>query len=159
MSSSIDSSLTVIGREITIYGGFLILIVGVLGQLTNIIVFLSLQTFRQNSCAFYLIIMSIVNIGQLLLGLFTRILIAGFGIDWTLTSLVYCKFRIPFLQLCSLMSYTCLCLATIDQYFATCTRRRWQQWSSIKTAHRLTIISTIIICIILFPYPIYGLSG
>jgi hypothetical protein len=127
MSSSIDSSLTVIGREITIYGGFLILIVGVLGEIINIIVLLSLKTFRQNSCAFYLTIKSIFNIGQLLLGLSSRILITGFGIDWTLTSLAYCKFRIPFLQLCSLMSYTCLCLATIDQYFATCTRRRWQQ--------------------------------
>jgi hypothetical protein len=39
------------------------------------------------------------------------------------------------------MSYACLCLATIDQYFATCTSPRWQQWSNITIAHWLAIIS------------------
>jgi hypothetical protein len=32
-------------------------------------------------------------------------------------------------------------LATIDQYFATSTRPRWQQWCNIKLAHRLTTVS------------------
>jgi hypothetical protein len=35
-------------------------------------------------------------------------------------------------------------LAIIDQYFVTCSRRRWQQWSSLKVAHRLTALFTII---------------
>ena len=71
----------------------LTLIAGVIGGFFNIIVFLSLQTFRQSSCAFYLTIMSIVNIGQLFTGLLSRIMISGFDIDWTVTSLFYCKFR------------------------------------------------------------------
>jgi hypothetical protein len=155
MSPSTSLSLTFIGQQITIYGGFIIMAAGILGNLINIIVFLSLKTFRQSSCAFYLTIMSIVNIGQLLFGLLSRIMISGFTIDWTTTSLFLCKFRVTFSQLCSLMSYTCLCLATIDQYFATCTRPRWQQWSNIKLAQRLIIISLIISIIILIPYPIF----
>jgi hypothetical protein len=155
MSSSAVVSLTFIGQQITIYGGFLILIAGVVGGLINTIVFLSLKTFRQSSCAFYLTIISIVNIGQLLLSVFSRIMIAGFGVDWTAMSLVYCKFRGASTAFCSLMSYICLCLATIDQYLATCTRPRWQQWSNIKIAHRLTIIFIIISCIFVIPYPIY----
>ncbi|CAF4147352.1 unnamed protein product, partial [Adineta steineri] len=47
-------TLTFIGQQITIYGGFFILVAGVLGELFTIIVFLSLKTFRQNTSAFYL---------------------------------------------------------------------------------------------------------
>jgi len=155
MSSSTSSSLTFIGQQITIYGGFIIIITGVLGNLINSIVFLSLKTFRQSSCAFYLTIMSIVNIGQLLAGLLSRVIIYGYGIDWTTKSVFFCKFRVPFFELCALMSYACLCLATIDQYLATCTRPRWQTWSNIKIAHCLIVISLIISIIILIPYPIY----
>jgi hypothetical protein len=139
MSSSTNMSLTFIGQQIMIYGGFLIITTGIFGNLINTIVFLSLKTFRQSSCAFYLTIMSIVNIGQLLFGLLSRIMISGFAIDWTTTSVFLCKFRTTFSQLCSLISFICLCLATIDQYFATCTRLRWQQWSNIKLAQRLII--------------------
>jgi hypothetical protein len=67
-----------------------------------------------------------VNIGQLITGLLTRIMISGFDIDWIQFSLFYCKFRTYFFQVTSLTSLTCLCLATIDQYLATCTRPHWQ---------------------------------
>jgi hypothetical protein len=155
MSSSSNSSLPFIAQQITIYGGITTLVFGIIGELLTLIVFLSLETFRQSSCAFYLITMSFVNIGQLLFGLFSRILITGFTIDWTISSLVYCKFRLTCLQLCALISYACLCLATIDQYFATCTRVRWQQWSNIKIAHRLIILSITVSILLLIPYPIF----
>jgi hypothetical protein len=156
MSSSTSISfLTFIGQQITIYGGFIIMIAGVLGNLISIIIFLSLKTFRQSSCAFYLTIMLFVNIGQLLFALFSRILITGYGIDWTITSSFFCKFRSTATQFCALVSYTCLCLATLDQYFATCTHIRWQQWSNIKLAHRLIILSLIIIILFMIPYPIF----
>jgi hypothetical protein len=155
MSSSSNSSLPFIAQQITIYGGLITFVFGIIGDLLTLIVFLSLETFRQSSCAFYLITMSFVNIGQLLFGLFSRILITGFTIDWTISSLVYCKFRLTCLQLCALISYACLCLATIDQYFATCTRVRWQQWSNIKIAHRLIILSITVSILLLIPYPIF----
>jgi hypothetical protein len=137
-SPSIVSILTTASKQVTIYLGVPILIAGLIGNVCNIIVFLSLRTFRQNSCAFYLMIMSFVNIGQLLMGLTIRIIIYSFGIDWTLSSLFYCKFRNYSLQPCVLTSLTCMFLATIDQFFATCSFPRLQQWSSIKVAHRLT---------------------
>jgi hypothetical protein len=151
-----SSSLTFIGQQITIYGGFVLMIAGVLGNLISIIVFLSLKTFRQSSCAFYLTIMLFVNIGQLLFALFSRILITGYGIDWTTTSLFFCKFRITATQFCALISYACLCLATLDQYFATCTRIRWQQLCNIKLARRFILLSIIITIILLIPYPIFS---
>ncbi|UJR08180.1 hypothetical protein I4U23_012453 [Adineta vaga] len=155
MTESNRSSLEFISQQITIYAGIPILSAGLLGNIINIIVFLSLQTFRQNSCAFYLTIMSIVNNGQLITGLFTRIMISGFNIDWTQTSIFYCKFRQFCLQTCVSISMTCMCLAIIDQFLATCYTRQWQQWSNIKVAHRLTILSVIIWLLHGIPYWIF----
>jgi hypothetical protein len=127
-------------QQVTIYMSIPILAAGMVGEILNCIVFLSLKTFRENTCAFYLSIMSFVNIGQLLTSLLPRIMINGFNIDWTNTSSWYCKFRIYILEICTLMSYTCMCLATIDQFFATCFNPRWQQLSNIKLARILCLI-------------------
>ena len=132
------SHLEYVTNTITIYVGIFLLITGTIGNSLNLIVFLSLKTFRENPCAFYLTVMSAMNIGQLLTGLLSRILIVGFRIDWTQTSLFFCKFRLFSFPTTSLISFSCICLATIDQFLATCTRPRWQQWSNIKLAHRIT---------------------
>ncbi|CAF4764099.1 unnamed protein product [Rotaria sp. Silwood1] len=137
MSTTTNTIYTFATQHISIYLGIPILIGGVLGGILNLIVFLSLQTFRESSCTFFLTIMSFVNIGQLITGLLSRVMISGFGIDWTETSLFYCKFRNYCLQFCALTSYTCMCLATIDQLLATSLQPRWQKYISIKKAHRL----------------------
>ena len=63
--------------------------------------------------------MSIVNIGQLITGLLSRIMISGFRVDWTQISLFYCKIRAYCFQVISLISLACICLAAIGQYLAT----------------------------------------
>ncbi|CAF1376500.1 unnamed protein product [Adineta steineri] len=155
MSSTVIASLIAANQPVIIYFGISILIIGLVGNCLNAIVFLSLKTFRENSCAFYLTIMSIVNIGQLISGLLSRILMSGFNIDYTQTSLFYCKFRTFFFQFTTSLSLACICLASIDQYFATCTRLQWQQWSNIKTTRRILIIITFILMIIQIPCLIY----
>jgi hypothetical protein len=86
------STVMIVLRELSIYLGITVLIAGLIGGILNIIIFLSLKTFRQSSCAFFLTIMSLVNIGQLVFSLFSRIMISGFLIDWAATSSAYCKF-------------------------------------------------------------------
>jgi hypothetical protein len=156
MSTSIIPSLVFAGKQVTIYLGILTLIAGVIGGLLIVVVFLSLKTFRQSSCAFYLTVMSAVNVGQMVTGLLSRLMVSGFGIDWSLSSLSYCKFRFYFYHVCALTSMTCMCLATIDQYLATCSRPRWQHWSNIKLARRL--LATFILIWILHnvPYIVYS---
>ncbi|CAF0929093.1 unnamed protein product [Rotaria sordida] len=144
MSTSINWTRNSATDEITIYLGIPILVIGVLGGILNIIVFMSLKTFRQNSCAFFLTIMSFVNIGQLLLSLFSRIMIIGFNADWTDSSLIFCKFRYYCLQVCAVTSYTCMCLATIDQFLATSLHVYWQQFINIKKAYGLCVFFFII---------------
>jgi hypothetical protein len=144
MSSSTSILLTTVSQQVTIYFGITILIAGIIGGILNIIVFLSLKTFRQNSCTFFLTVMSFVNIGQLLTSLLSRIMITGFNTDWIDTSLGFCKFRNYCLQVCGLISYTCMCLVTIDQFLATSLRPRWQQIFNIKRTHFLCILVFII---------------
>jgi heme/copper-type cytochrome/quinol oxidase subunit 4 len=103
------SSLTILTfnyttKQISIYLDIPMLIIGVIGEFLNLIVFLNLKTFRQNSCTFYLIIMSFVNIIILLTGVLSRITISGFDLDWTQISSFYCKCRVYLDQLSILMS-------------------------------------------------------
>ena len=142
-------------HKFNIYCGSVIFLAGVIGGLLNLIVFVSLRTFRESSCAFYLAIMSVVNIGQLFTGLLTRIMISGLDIDWTHTSLFYCKFRPFFLQCCVSTSFSCCCLATIDQFLATCSSRRWQKYSHIKVAACMTIVSIVVWILHGVPYLIF----
>ncbi|CAF1026706.1 unnamed protein product [Adineta steineri] len=143
MSSSYMSRLDFISQQITIYLGLTILIAGVIGGCLTVLIFLSLRTFRESSCAFYLIIMSIFNICALIMGLTSQISSIGFSIDWTQTSLFFCKFRVFFIIVSIMISLTSMCMATIDQYWATCHRPQWQRFCNIKLAHRITIISII----------------
>jgi len=141
--SSIISLLADISQQVVIYMNIPILTAGVIGGILNLIVFLSLKTFRESPCTFYLIFMSFFNIGQLLTGDLSRLMTVGYNIDWTLSSLFYCKVRWYCIQICALTSYGCLCFATLDQYLATSSRHRWQQWSNIQLAHRLCAIAFI----------------
>jgi hypothetical protein len=155
MDDTTISSLNFASQQVAIYLNLFNLVIGIPGGILNIIVFLSLKTFRENTCSFYLIIMSFSNIGQLVVGSLSRTLISGFGIDWTTISLFYCKFRPYFIEISSLTSLTCLCLATIDQYFATCSHPRWQKWSNIKLVHLLTTTTIIFWLIFAILYPVY----
>jgi hypothetical protein len=155
MSLTINSSTHFVKQQIAIYFGIPTFIMGVIGAFLNIIIFLSLNTFRQSSCAFYLMAMSVFDLGRFFSSTLSYIMRHGYGIDWGIHSLIYCKFKVFIFSTCSLSSTTCLCLAIIDQYFATCTRPRWQQWCNIKLAHRLTAIFLIIWTLHGVPYFIF----
>ena len=144
--STTDASTSLIFacQQIAIYIGLFLLAVGLIGGVLVLVVFLSLRTFRESSCAFYLIIKSIVNICYLLIGLLPFIVSIGFGINWANMSVVYCKFRVFYVQLGSLVSITCTCLAAIDQFLATCSNPRWHQWNTIKVARNVVIAVVIV---------------
>jgi hypothetical protein len=75
-----------------------------------------------------------------------------FSVDGTQDSLFYCKFRPYLFQLCTASSLICFSLATFDQYCATCTRLRWQQWCNIKLAKRLVILNILFWALQGIPY-------
>ncbi|CAF3875857.1 unnamed protein product, partial [Adineta steineri] len=119
--------------------------IGFISEFLSIIVFLSLKTFRENSCAFYLLCMSLFNFIRLIFSLSAVTTSMAFTIDWSSVTIYYCQIRSFFHSTCTFGAIIILCLAVIDQYFATCTRVRWQRWSNIKVAHYLTLIVSIIL--------------
>ncbi len=137
-----SAPLAFASQQLVIYAGSFLFIAGIIGGPLVILVFLSLRTFRQSSCALYLAIMSSVNILHLFTGLLTFMMINGFMINWLNRSIFYCKFRLFLVQWCVLLSLTCMCFAVIDQFLATCFNPRWHRWSNIKVA-RYMIIGTI----------------
>jgi hypothetical protein len=145
MSSSSAAYLTYVSEQTTIYLGCFVLITGILGGILTTIVLLSLKTFRETSCAFYLTVASIVALCQLLTTVMSRIIISGFGIDISVLSLFYCRFRSYLSQAFSLIFLTCMCLCIIDQFLSI--TNRWRYVCTLSFAHRSVLI-TIIVCFI-----------
>jgi hypothetical protein len=145
MSSTIINSPTLATNQSTIYGGFFVFFVGMIGNILNIIIFTSLKTFRETSAAFYMTATSAADIFQLVVGLLSRILISGYNIDPTKTSSFICKTRQFILITTWLIIFTCMCFATIDQFLSS--TNRWRHLCNTKVASRLVIIA-IIVCLL-----------
>ena len=132
-------SLTLLSEQLTIILGFVILISGFFGNLMNIILLLNLGSVNNNACSFYIFVKSFFDFVTLFVGLGTRILNQGFHIDLTLFSRLWCKFRIPFLDMTTLCSFSCLCFQSIDTFFSSSRSVSWRRKSNIKVARCLLL--------------------
>ena len=133
-------SLTYIVDEITIYFGSSLLVAGVFGNLMTIIMFSSVRKYRTIPSTFYYIAGSIANIVYILVYLTTRITTSANGIDLTRTSIVWCKARSFAAGSLGPISFSCTCLASIDQYIITSHKVNIRRLSNIKWAHRILFI-------------------
>ncbi|CAF1369122.1 unnamed protein product [Adineta steineri] len=118
---------------------------GVIGNGMNILVMLSVSTYRKTPCTFYFLITSISNILFITIILISRLVITGLNVDLTRTSVIWCKSRLYLIGVFSLMSFTFSCLATIDQFFATSRSASLRRCSNIKWTYRIVFI-TILAC-------------
>ncbi|CAF3926387.1 unnamed protein product [Adineta steineri] len=138
-------SLLYISQQITIYLGLFLLITGVVGNGLLILTFSAVRTYRKTPCTFYFLIRSADNIAFILINLISRIVSAGYGIDLTRTSVVWCKIRQYFVLTLGFISFTCSCLASIDQFLATSRNANLRRLSNIKWTYRI-IVTVLIVC-------------
>ncbi|UJR08394.1 hypothetical protein I4U23_012665 [Adineta vaga] len=143
MNTDYITSLLSARSEFALYVSIPFCAIGIISELCSIIVFLSLKTFRQSSCAIYLMSMASFNLIRFILSSQFLAISMAFSINFT-SIFFYCQLRNFIAAACKFSSLSCLCLAVIDQYFATCSRQRWQQWSNIPIARRAIIIATLI---------------
>ncbi|CAF1639489.1 unnamed protein product [Adineta ricciae] len=148
-------SLLYIGQQITIFGGYLMIIAGIFGNIMNIIIFTTVRTYRTNPGTFYFLSASINNLIYIIENLPFRILSVGYNIDFTIESTFWCKFRNYQYVMLGPISYTCICLATIDQYFVSSLNPHIRHMSNIKWSHRILIIIIIIWCLHAIPVFLY----
>ncbi|CAF1215044.1 unnamed protein product [Adineta ricciae] len=136
-------SLINIGKQITIYVGWSLLAIGIVGNGINIFIFSSVQNYRQTPCTFYFLISSIDNLLILFVNLLSRILILGYEIDLTKTSLFWCKFRSYTINVFPLSSFSYSCLSSIDQYLLTSRNVQIRRLSQIKYSYRIVFFLTL----------------
>ncbi|CAF0900701.1 unnamed protein product [Adineta steineri] len=111
--------LLYLSQQITIFGGLILVIIGIFGNSMNILEFSTIRSYRTTPCSFYFLISSIFNIAYVTIKLISRIVSTGYGIDLTHTSVIWCKIRQFSLFTLSLITITCSCLATIDQFLVS----------------------------------------
>jgi hypothetical protein len=150
-----DVELFNLADAYTWYISIFSLIIGIISNLFIIFVFSSLQEFRGHQCAFYLISESITNIGLLVPIYFSRILACIFGQDPVNISLIWCKIRTVFTQICGLCSLATISFAAFDQYLSTNHRPSVRQRSTLKLAHRVTIVIVCFAIIHSIPFSIF----
>ncbi|CAF0910159.1 unnamed protein product [Adineta steineri] len=122
--------------------GFILLIGGVLGNILNIIVFIKVGNYKKNACSLYMFIRTFLDLNVLLAGLTTRILSAGFQIDFTLMNRIWCKTRLGFIDINSESTFTLICLQAIDAFICSSPSVVVRQKSNIRIA-RYLIVSTL----------------
>ena len=132
-------SLQFLSKEITVYCGLFILITGMIGGILNVIIFTTLKTFRQTTCAFYLTFASIVGMGQMMTALVVQILSGGFLVDPTKISW-FCKIYSFAANWTFQVWLTSICLATIDQFLSM---SKYRHFSNLRLAQRFIIITCI----------------
>jgi hypothetical protein len=155
MDDLLITFLLYVAKQCTIYVGCFLLITGLFGNMMNIFIFSSLHTYRTTPCTFYFLVGSIFNNLYLLLGLTAVISKGGFGVDLTSTSRIWCKAGAFFVMSLTLVTFTCSCLATIDQFFATSDDIHLRQRSNIKWAHRIILVVIFACCLHATPCLVY----
>jgi hypothetical protein len=139
-------------QKYTVSVYFIILFGGLIGNICNIIVFIGLKLFRRNQCAFYLIVASIADSFFIILVVPFRITGYFFNYNPLQFSLAWCKIGQTIVPAFSLMSFSAVCFASIDQYLSTHYRPWLRQLSSLKVAHRLVCSATVILTLYAIPF-------
>ncbi|CAF1457805.1 unnamed protein product [Adineta steineri] len=127
--------------------GFILLIGGVLGNILNIIVFIKVGNYKNNACSLYMFLRTFFDLYVLLVGLTTRILSAGFQVDFTLMNRIWCKIRLGFIDINGITTYTLICLQAIDAFMCSSPSVLVRQKSNIRIA-RYLVIGTLCFCFI-----------
>ncbi len=149
-------SLLYISQQLTIYCGLFFFVTGIFGNGMNIFIFSSIHTYRKTPSSFYFLMASIINTLYILISLPFRIVSVGYGNDSPSISIIWCKMYQFLIGVLSLISFTCCCLATIDQFFVTSRNARLRRCSNIKWSHRIVFIVIIICCLYGIPALLYA---
>lgn len=142
-------------ENFSLYLTISIFVIGSIGSLINICVFLTLKIFRYNQCAFYLIVESIVNTCQLSIISAIYLLPITNGFDPGNVSPAWCKLKNYIPQILRLLSTSMVCFAAVDQFLSTNPQLFIRQMSTIRLARRLTFIAICIWIVHSIPYAIF----
>ena len=161
--ASVADTISLVTKQYTIYGYGTVLLLGLFGNISNVIIFSTLKVFQRNQCAFYIIVESICNFALLILALPFRVAEYAFAYDATRLSLVWCKLRPLISHTLALMAFSAICCAAVDQYLSTNHHSWLRKLSNFKSARRviysLLVIWTLYDAMFLIFFEIQSKSG
>ncbi len=95
--------------------------------------------YKSNPCSLYMLAKALLELNALIVGLGTRILAAGFQIDWAVINRPWCKLRRCWITMNNVISFSLLAMQSIDGYFCSSSSARLRQKSNIICARRIVI--------------------
>ena len=143
----------IILNQVTIYIGTPLFVIGVVGNLINACAFY--KNNLQNPSTFLLFLVSCSNILYMHIGLLVRVLGTGFNVDLTFESVSWCKIRYALMQICVLLSLSCVCYATLDQCFVSSNQEKWRRLSRISLTRKVALILIIVSILSSIPFLIF----
>lgn len=151
-----NNPIETISRQLMIYCGVIMCIIGGMGNILNIYVFAvwsfsrrSIQgrgQYAKSNSPLYLLVSSIANLILLLYSLSTRILFDGYQYQVKMDEvIVLCKLRYFALHTADFISLTCLCMATIDRYLVSSREVRLRRLSASRKGTMFIIVILIVL--------------
>jgi hypothetical protein len=116
--------------------------IGLLGNIINICIF-TRKNSLQNSCALYLLALSIANIFNLSFAVIPTIYALD-HVDLSTYSSIYCRLRLYFVHVAIMVARTLLVVACIDRYALCSNKLRLRSFSKAKVAIRV-IFGTVLL--------------
>jgi hypothetical protein len=124
-----------------------VFIFGVIGNLFNLII-LRRRAFRNNPCTTFLLVLSITNLNNLILGLVPNYLGDAYGIDILTATIVFCRCRFMILHCSLALSSWLIVLAGIDRFCISSRHVNRRNLSTLKNARLSVLVATVICCIV-----------
>mgnify|MGYP001055482361 FL=1 len=137
-------SLLYISQQSYNYITYFLVPTGIIGNGINIFIFIGDPTYRRTPCTFYFLVASVSNIIFIVLNSINRILNIIHDGDFISISNIWCKTRLFTSNYFIIISLTCSCLSSLDQFLVASRNVSVRRLSQIKRAHQLVAITIII---------------
>lgn len=124
------------------YGNLMIYIVGTLGDLVSIGIFLR-KKWRKNVCVFYFLVCLLLSLIYLNSTILATCLITGWNIDGVASSIIVCKLMFYFTFVTTTLIPTVLILASVDRLLISSQNIDTRLYSSRRLAYLLIGISSL----------------
>jgi hypothetical protein len=146
--------LVEVARQILIYGGLLMMLMGMFGSFMIILIFIR-RPYNQSPCATYIIVNGILSFLFLPLYYLPNIVTFGFQINWLALNTPFCKFQMSYAAFTITSIFVINCFKSIDRYAISSRSTRIRSFSSKKTAGISVAIGLVLVwCLIGTPVAI-----
>jgi len=146
-------------QQVTIYVGLLLLVLGIVGNVLNLIVFYfsKLKLLSVSPARLFLLTSTYTNLVLIMFPLLVSTLQLGFlppSANPTSTNLFVCKFRFYVAQSGILIFLSCICFIAIDRYLLTCRQVKYREMSKMSTARICICVACIDALVNAMPIPV-----